>query len=86
MVINMYYKILKNEEVVDVLNNIIYVKYQQKHDILLMCDKTEAQAILSSDGSCAWHINGLYNYPLDSFTYDMEETTKEEYDKHFSDK
>ena len=34
----MYYKVTKNEKVVDILKNILYVKYQKKHDILLLCD------------------------------------------------
>ena len=45
----MYYKVIKNDEVVDVLNHILYIKYQEKHSLLLLCDITEAQAILSSD-------------------------------------
>ena len=55
----MYYKVIKNDEVVDVLNHILYIKYQEKHSLLLLCDITEAQAILSSDGKYGWHIEGL---------------------------
>lgn len=38
----MYYKVIKNDEVVDVLNHILYIKYQEKHSLLLLCDITEA--------------------------------------------
>ena len=69
----MYYKVIKNDEVVDVLNHILYIKYQEKHSLLLLCDITEAQAILSSDGKYGWHIEGLYNFP--------PEISKYEYDK-----
>ncbi len=77
----MYYKVLKNNDVVDVLNRISYVKYQEKHDILLFCNIQDAQAILSSDGRTAWHIEGLYNFPLDNTECEIIEITKQEYEK-----
>ena len=72
----MYYKVIKNDEVVDVLNHILYIKYQEKHSLLLLCDITEAQAILSSDGKYGWHIEGL-----DNDIYVIKEISKYEYDK-----
>lgn len=75
----MYYKVIKNNEIVDVLKNILYVKYQEKHNILLLCDIQEAQAILSSDGMHGWHIEGLYNLPFDNDTCKIEEISKTEY-------
>ena len=77
----MYYKVLKNNDIVDILNHIVYVKYQKKHNILLICDKKEAQAILSNDGMKAWHIDGLYNYSLDDSVYELIEITEEEYNE-----
>ena len=67
----MYYKVIKNDEVVDVLDHILYIKYQEKHSLLLLCDITEAQAILSSDGKYGWH-NDIYV---------IKEISKYEYDK-----
>ena len=69
----MYYKVIKNDEVVDVLNHILYIKYQE--------NITEAQAILSSDGKYGWHIEGLYNFPPDNDIYAIKEISKYEYDK-----
>lgn len=77
----MYYKVLKNNDIVDILNHIVYVKYQKKHNILLICDKKEAQAILSSDGMKAWHIEGLYNYPMDDNIYELIKISEEEYNE-----
>ena len=79
----MYYKVIKNDEIVDVLDNILYIKYQEKHGLLLLCDITEAQAILSSDGKYGWHIEGLYNFhpDPDNTVYEIIEITKYEYDK-----
>lgn len=77
----MYYKVIKNNKVVDILKDILYVKYQKKHDILLLCDIQEAQAILSSDGMRGWHIEGLYNLPFNSDVYEIKEISETEYKK-----
>lgn len=77
----MYYKVIKDSEIVDVLDHILYVKYQEKHGLLLLCDITEAQAILSSNGKYGWHIEGLYNFPPDNTVYEIKEITKYEHDK-----
>lgn len=76
----MYYKVLKNENIVDILDHVLYVKYQAKHDLLLLCDIKEAQAILSSNGKYGWHIPGLYNFPPDNQEYQIIEISKYEYD------
>lgn len=78
----MFYKVTKNENVIDVLQSIRYVKYQKKHDILLLCDIKEAEAILSSNGKYGWHIAGLYNFAPDNNTYDIKEIPKYEYDAY----
>lgn len=78
----MYFKVLnKSNAVVDVLDHILYVKHQPKHDLLLLCDIKEAQAVLSSSGKYGWHISGLYNFPPDNQEYKVIEITKYEYDK-----
>lgn len=77
----MYYKVTnKSGVVIDVLDHILYIKYQPKHDLLLLCDIKEAQAILSSSGEYGWHITGLYNFAPDNQEYIMTEITKYEYD------
>ncbi len=77
----MYYKVLKENKVVDVLKNIIYIKYQEKHNLLLLCNIQEAEAILSSDGMHGWHIEGLYNFPPDNTEYEIIGITKPEYEE-----
>lgn len=76
----MYFKVLKKEKVIDVLEHIQYVKHQSKHNLLLLCDIKEAQAILSSDGKYGWHIAGLYNFPPDNQEYEIVEIVKYEFD------
>jgi len=63
----MYYKVLKDNKVIDVLDHLIFVKYQEKHDIMLLCDKLEAQGIVSSDEKCIWHVAGMHEMPKDGY-------------------
>lgn len=76
----MYYKVLKDNKVIDVLDHLSFVKYQEKHRIMVACAKEEAQAIISSDGDYIWHVNGLYNIPVDGYdTVELVEIDEYEY-------
>lgn len=76
----MYYKVIKNNKVIDVLERLIFLKYQKKHDIMLYCNGDEAQAILSSDGSTIWHEETLNKIPVDRYeTVRVEEIDYHEY-------
>lgn len=77
----MYYKVMKGGQCVDVLDRISFVKYQEKHGLLLLCTPEEAQAILSSSGEYGWHIEGLYNFIPDNEKYELLEISKYEYDQ-----
>jgi hypothetical protein len=78
----MYYKVLKDGKVIDVLDHLVFVKYQKKHNIMLLCNESEAQAIVSSDGSYFWHVNGLYHIPVDGYdTVDVVQIDEYEYKK-----
>lgn len=78
----MYYKVLKNNRVIDVLDRLTFVKYQQKHGIMIACDKSQAQAIISSDGKYVWHVSGLYRIPVDGYdTVDLVEIDQYEYNQ-----
>lgn len=70
----MFYKVLKNGRVIDVLDRLTFVKYQPKHKIMIACERNEAQAIISSNGEYIWHVHGLYNIPADG--YDTVELVK----------
>ena len=78
----MYYKVLKDNKVIDVLDHLSFVKYQEKHGIMVACAKEEAQAIISSNGEYVWHVNGLYSIPVDGYdTVYLEKIDKYEYDE-----
>lgn len=60
----MYYKVIKDGKVIDVLDKLIYLKYQPKHKIMVLSDENEAQAILSSNNETIWHEETLYKIPV----------------------
>ena len=78
----MFYKVMKNNKVIDVLDRLIFVKYQNKHGIMIACDKSKAQAIVSSDGKYMWHVRGLYALPIDGYdTVELVEIDEYEYNQ-----
>lgn len=75
----MYYKVLDNNKVVDVLNSVVYARYNDKGKLRL-CLSNQAQVIISSDETEVWHIRGLYSVPgLDLKVYDLVEIDEREY-------
>lgn len=78
----MYYKVIKNGKVIDVLDNLIYLKWEPKHKIMVLSGIDEAQAILSSDKNTIWHEESLYKIPVDGYdTVDIVEINKYEYNQ-----
>lgn len=75
-----YYKVIKDNKVIDVLDQLIYIKWQAKHNIPVLCDIDEAQAILSSDKNTIWHEETLYKLPVDGYdTVRIEQIDQYEY-------
>lgn len=60
----MFYKVIKNGKIIDVLDKLIYLKYQKKHDRMILCKEDEAQAVMSSDNKYIWHVNTMYDLPV----------------------
>ena len=78
----MYYKVIKNGKIIDVLDKMIYVKWQEKHQIPVLCSESEAQGFLSSDSNTILHEPSLYKFPVDKYdTVELIEINKFEYDK-----
>lgn len=78
----MYYKVIKNNHVIDVLSSLTYLKYQPKHNVMVVCTEDDAQAILSSDGNYIWHVPELYNIPVDGYdTVELVEIDLYEYEE-----
>ena len=78
----MYYKVMKNNKVIDVLDHLTYLKWQKKNKIMLLCNEGEAQAILGSNGNTVWHVEGFYDLPVDGYdTVKLVEIDKYEFEK-----
>lgn len=76
----MYYKVLKDNKVIDVLDKLVYLKYQPKNKIMVLSDINEAQAILSSDKNTIWHERTLYKIPVNGYeTVSLVEIDEFEY-------
>lgn len=76
----MYYKVLKDNKVIDVLDHLTYLKWQKKNKIMLLSDEGGAQAILGSNGNTIWHVEGFYDLPVDGYeTVKLVEIDQYEY-------
>ena len=76
----MYYKVLYNKKVIDVLDKLQFCRYQLKHKILVLCEEKNAQGILSSDGQSCYHTAGQLPIESDEFkTVALEEIDEQEY-------
>ncbi len=78
----MYYKVIKNNKVIDVLDNLVYLKYQKKHNRMILCNELEAQAFFSSDREHIWRTEGLYELPVEGYDIvSLVEIDKYEYEQ-----
>ena len=63
----MFYKVIKDNKVIDVLDHLTYLKWQPKHKIWILSDENSAQAILGSNKNTIWHEETLYNVPVEGY-------------------
>lgn len=59
----MFYKIVLDGMVIDVVDGLNYVKYQERNGLTLLGSEADAYGILSSDSSTIWHVEGLQDPP-----------------------
>ena len=75
-----YYKIIDNGSVIDA--NYVFLRWQEKHRILIGCEAPDAQFIQSSDGEEVYRVAWLNPYPPEAGEYETVEAverTEEEY-------
>lgn len=78
----MFWKVIKNNKVIDVLDHLIYLKWQDKHKIMVICDENNAQATLSSNKKTFWHVDGWHLVPVEGYdTVKLEEIDMYEYER-----
>ena len=76
----MFYKVVKEGKVIDVLDHLVFLRYNPRHNIMVLCSESEAQAILSSDKNNIWHESSLYRIPVPGYdTVTLEEIDEYEY-------
>lgn len=76
----MYYKVIYKGKVIDVLDNLVYLRYQPKHNRMIFCEESAAQAIFSSNMQHIWHVSGLEEIPTKEYdTVTLQPIDKYEY-------
>lgn len=65
---------------IDVLDSLVYLKWEPKHKTMVLSSEDEAQAILSSDKDTVWHEKTLYRIPDEAGVYNV--VTLTEIDEH----
>lgn len=78
----MYYKLIKDGKVVDVINRLTTLKWQEKHNTMILCDPSVAQAVLGSDDNTIWCDSALCSEPINCYDIvDIVPIDKYEYDQ-----
>ena len=76
------YKIIENNQIIDVIKTIRFVKYLPKTKRAITVDERQANGILSSNNSIIYHIYGTPDTFIgDKKTITYEKINQEEYDK-----
>lgn len=76
------YKIIENNQIIDVMENLNFVKYLPKTKRAVKIDERQANGILSSNSSVIYHIYGTPNtFPDQRKTVTYEKIDQEEYDR-----
>lgn len=78
----MYYKLMNNNILADLLTEVCYVRYLSKQKRWVITDPFSANGVRASDGNTIYHLEGtLKNFEDDLVTVSLVEINKEEYDK-----
>ena len=73
----MYYKVIRNDRVIDALDRLTYVRYDKRHDAIYLCEPTNADGFLSSDRSTCWAVRQMLPSKFD--LVDLVQIDKDEY-------
>lgn len=80
----MWYKVINSENIIiDVLDSLNYVKFQEANRILISCTEATAQGIISSDQISIWHVDTFDSFPTiapDYETVSIKEIDEETYE------
>ena len=74
------YKILHNNQIIDVMEDVRYVKCLPKSQKLIAVEKEQANGLVSSNGDTIYHILGTKNtFNTKKLSVQIIEITEEEY-------
>lgn len=77
----MYYKVIGEGTILDVLKQPQYVTFQERNKLIILCERNGARGVLSSDGSTVWHVAGWKEIPLpDVISVQLVEIDEDEYE------
>lgn len=78
----MFYKVIYDKNVIDVLNGLIYILYQPLNNLYLICGANDSPCgIQSSTQETFYHIDGMSEFPTSDFkTVKLVEIDEEEYE------
>lgn len=79
----MYFKIIYNALVIDILDSVQYVRWLKRGKKFVKTEMTSANGILASDGINIYHVEGMPDFDgMGNYkTVHMLQIEKEEYDK-----
>ncbi len=76
----MYFKVVYNGSVLDVLDTLRFVRYDARHNNIIGCDEEYAEGFLSSDRTKAYRIEGMAINGKEFDTVVLVRIDKAEYD------
>ena len=75
----MFYKVTQNGRVIDVVDQIVYVRYDKRHDDIYICEPENANAFLSSDRRNCWRVRQMKLSDKNFDTVELDEITEQEF-------
>lgn len=75
----MFYKIIKNGKVIDVIDQIVYVRYNKRHDDIYLCRPENQNAFLSQDRKRCFRVRSMKPCEKEFDTVVLEEIDESEY-------
>lgn len=75
----MFYKVIMNGKVIDVVDRLVYVRYDKRHDDIYICEPENANAFLSSDRRNCWRVRQMKLSEKVFDTVELIEITEQEF-------
>lgn len=79
----MFYKLMSNDIVIDILPEIYYMRYLPKSNRWVGTDKQSAHGVLGSDQNTIYYLQGTVSACEENYKYvSIQTISKEEYDRY----